>query len=43
MNKNVLVITSSLRRGGNSDTLAEAFAKGAKEAGNSVEVVSIKE
>lgn len=41
MSKKVLVITSSLRKGGNSDTLAEAFAKGAKEAGNDVEIVSL--
>lgn len=41
MSKKVLVISSSLRKGGNSEALAEAFAKGAKEAGNSVEVVSL--
>lgn len=36
MSKKVLVITSSFRKGGNSDSLAEAFAKGALEAGNEV-------
>lgn len=41
MGKKVLVITSSLRRGGNSDTLAEMFANGAREAGNEVEVISL--
>lgn len=41
MSKKVLVITSSLRKGGNSDTLAEMFAKGAKEAGNEVEIISL--
>lgn len=41
MSKKVLVITSSLRKGGNSDTLAEYFAKGAKEAGNEVEIISL--
>lgn len=41
MGKKVLVITSSLRKGGNSDTLAEYFAKGAEEAGNEVEVLSL--
>ena len=37
MAKKVLVITSSMRRGGNSETLADEFARGASEAGNSVE------
>lgn len=41
MSKKVLVITSSLRKGGNSDTLAEMFAKGAREAGNEVEMLSL--
>ena len=41
MVKKVLVITSSLRERGNSNALANEFAKGAKEAGNSVEVVSL--
>ena len=39
--KNVLIITTSPRKGGNSDTLAEHFAAGAKDAGNQVEVVSL--
>ena len=34
MNKKVLIISSSPRKGGNSETLAAAFAKGAREAGN---------
>lgn len=42
MSKNVLIITTSLRVNSNSDKLAEAFAKGAGEAGNNVEVVSLK-
>ena len=42
MKKKVLVITSSLRPGSNSDKLAEAFARGAAEAGNEVETVSLK-
>ena len=37
MNKKVLIISSSPRKGGNSETLAEAFAKGAQEADNQVE------
>lgn len=42
MSKKVLVITTSLRAKSNSDILAESFVKGAKEAGNDVEVVSLK-
>lgn len=41
MSKKVLVITSSFRKGGNSDSLAEAFANGAREAGNEVEIISL--
>ncbi len=41
MNKNVLIISSSPRRGGNSEQLAYAFEKGASEAGNNVEVVCL--
>lgn len=37
--KKVLVISSSARRGGNSDTLAERFAQGARDAGNDVEKI----
>lgn len=36
--KNILVITGSARQGGNSDVLAEAFVKGAREAGHDVNV-----
>lgn len=36
--KNILLITGSARVGGNSDVLAEAFAKGARESGHSVTV-----
>lgn len=43
MKKNVLVISTSLRNHSNSEVLAEAFAKGAAEAGNQVEFVSLKE
>ena len=42
MAKKVLIIETSLRSGSNSDILAESFAKGAKDAGNDVEVVSLK-
>lgn len=36
--KNILIITGSSRRQGNSDLLAEAFAKGAREAGHIVNI-----
>lgn len=39
--KHVLVISSSLRKGGNTDILADRFADGARSAGNSVEKVSL--
>ena len=42
MAKKVLIIETSLRMGSNSDILAESFAKGAKDAGNEVEIVSLK-
>ncbi len=41
MNKKILVISSSPRIGGNSDKLADAFVKGAVEAGNDVEKVNL--
>lgn len=34
MSKIVLIISSSLRKGGNSETLAKSFADGALAAGN---------
>lgn len=34
MSKQVLIISSSPRKGGNSDTLCDQFLKGAAEAGN---------
>ena len=43
MNKKVLIISSSPRKGGNSETLAAAFVKGAREAGNQVETVYQRE
>ncbi len=42
MGRNVLIITASLRPNSNSDALAAAFADGAREAGNAVELVSLK-
>ena len=43
MAKNVLIISASPRRGGNSDLLCEQFSAGAKSAGNSVEKVFLKD
>jgi len=43
MSKNVLIISASPRKGGNSDTLCDQFLKGAKEAGHKVEKVSLRE
>ncbi len=42
MKKNVVVISSSLRGGSNSEMLAQAFAKGAADGGNAVEFISLK-
>lgn len=39
MSKNVLIISSSARKGGNSDTLCDQFMAGAKDAGHCVEKV----
>ena len=39
--KKVIVISTSLRHGSNSDMLAEMFIEGAKAAGNEVEKVSL--
>ena len=41
MSKQILVISTSLRAGGNSDTLADAFVQGAREAGHNVEKISL--
>ena len=41
MSKKVLVISSSPRKGGNSDILCDEFIKGAKESGNTVEKLFI--
>lgn len=43
MSKNILVICSSYRKGGNSDMLAERFIKGARESGNNVEKVYLSD
>lgn len=41
--KKVLIISASVRPGSNSEALAREFEKGAKEAGNAVEFVSLKD
>ncbi len=41
--KKVLIISASPRKGGNSDTLCDKFALGAKENGNQVEKVRLSE
>lgn len=43
MKKRVLIISSSPRKGGNSETLAASFARGAQEAGHLVETVYLRE
>ena len=40
--KNVLIISTSLRGGSNSELLAKECAKGTEEAGNRVELLSLK-
>src|SRR5574344_2519001 len=40
--KKVIVISTSLRAGSNSDMLAEQFAEGAKASGNEVEKISLR-
>ncbi|MCM1339032.1 MAG: flavodoxin family protein [Muribaculaceae bacterium] len=41
--KNVLVISSTLRRNGNSELLSQEFLKGAQEAGHNVEFVTLRD
>ena len=40
--KKVIVISTSLRAGSNSDLLAEKFAEGAKASGNEVQKISLR-
>ena len=39
--KRVIVISTSLRHGSNSDMLADKFVEGTKDAGNDVEKISL--
>lgn len=43
MSKNVLILSTSMRDNSNSEILAKAFAQGAIAAGNSVEMITLKE
>lgn len=43
MSKNVLILSSSPRKGGNSDTLCDEFMRGAIEAGNRAEKVFLRD
>lgn len=40
--KKTLVISTSLRHGSNSYTMAESFARGANDSGNEVELISLQ-
>lgn len=42
MGKKITVISSSPRKGGNSEILAEEFARGAAESGNEVEMITLR-
>lgn len=41
MNKKVLIISTSPRKNGNSEALADAFLNGAKDGGNTTEKISL--
>lgn len=41
--KNVLIISSSLRHGSNSEALANEFARGASDAGHHVEKITLRD
>lgn len=43
MNKKVLILSASPRKGGNSDTLCDQFMKGAQEAGNDAEKIFLRD
>lgn len=43
MSKKVLILSGSFRKGGNSDTLCDRFAEGARDAGNEVEKIFIND
>lgn len=41
MSKKVLILSTSPRKGGNSELLADAFAEGARDAGHDVEKIAL--
>ena len=41
--KKILIISSSPRKNSNSEALCKAFAEGAMEAGNEVEIVALRD
>ena len=43
MSKNILVLSASPRKGGNSDILCDQFVLGAKEAGHQVEKIFLRD
>lgn len=43
MSKKVLMILTSPRSGGNSDTLAEEFAKGVRASGHQLEMIALRD
>lgn len=43
MSKNILILSGSPRKGGNSDTLCDQFMKGAQENGHQVEKISLRD
>jgi multimeric flavodoxin WrbA len=43
MSKNVLILSSTPRKNGNSSILCDRFAEGAREAGHTVEKVNLRE
>ena len=43
MSKNILVISTSPRKNGNSALLAEEFARGAADAGHQVEIITLRD
>ena len=42
MSKKVVVLSTSLRSNSNSELLAKSFTEGARDAGNDVEYISLK-
>ncbi len=41
--KNIVIINSTYRKNGNSETLAKQFSKGAEESGNNVKTINLRD